>query len=43
MDNYSVMNYEKEARVMLRLKILDCLVELHSPRVFNKMLNKDGL
>jgi len=42
-DHDSMKNYEFETRLMLKLKILKCVLTLHSPKVFYKLLLQDGL
>lgn len=36
-------NYEFETRMMLKLKILKCVITLHCPKVFHILLQNDGI
>lgn len=42
-DHESMKNYEFETRMMLKLKILKCVITLHSPKVFHQLLELDRL
>lgn len=42
-DNKSIMGYETEARMLVKLKILPCTITIHCPEVFHQLLAQDGL
>lgn len=39
----SIMDYETQARHMIKLKILPCNIILHSPKIFHRLVHKDSL
>lgn len=42
-DNKTIMDYETEARIMVKLKVLPCDFIIHCPKIFQCILDMDGL
>lgn len=41
--NKSIMGYETQARLLVKLKILSCSIIIHCPKVFENLLAMEGL